>query len=84
MTIKIFARPGCPFARTAALRCELFRWSHVVLDVEVPAVRAEIDARHLQYQSLPIIIANEKNVGDDGDFERAILNGTIQQIIGGR
>ncbi len=84
MSIEIYGQPGCRYCESAKQLCEKYRLPYVYHDISTDEVlKDEFFLRTNGARTVPQIFVADVLVGGFTEFNNAVLNGIVEQMLGG-
>lgn len=84
MNVEIYGRPACPYCENAKALCAERGLSHVYYDIQAdPARYGEFIVRTRGAKTVPQIFIGEVLIGGFTEFNRAVSDGIVEQMLGG-
>ena len=84
MKVEIYGKPGCPYCERATELCERRGYAYAYHDIKAdPARYGEFIARTRGAQTVPQIFVAGVLVGGFTEFNKAVSEGAVDQMLGG-
>lgn len=84
MNVEIYGRPLCPYCERAKALCESRGLGFVYHDIQAdPARYGEFIARTKGARTVPQIFIGNTLIGGFTEFNQAVADGAVEQMLGG-